>query len=142
MPTRPTVLVVDDDEDFLRDLSSALSDGGYRVVNAADGQEALDVLERTRVDAIIIDLVLPSGPSGQQLIGAISKRNTLAKIIAVSEVAADTQLAIARYIGAHMAIRKFPPGPSGAFPRKDWTAFVEAVLNAERNLADASDAAS
>ena len=64
--TRPTILVVDDDADFLRDLSSALSDSGYRVVNAGDGQEALEVLEKTRIDAIIIDLVLPSGPSGQQ----------------------------------------------------------------------------
>ena len=52
------ILVVDDDPDILDALRQALEDG-YEVLVAQDGREALDILERQAVDAIVLDLMMP-----------------------------------------------------------------------------------
>jgi two-component system alkaline phosphatase synthesis response regulator PhoP len=54
-----TILVVDD-EKRLRDMLQAyLSQEGFRVVTAADGQQALFVARREKPDLIILDLMMP-----------------------------------------------------------------------------------
>jgi CheY-like chemotaxis protein len=56
-----TVLIVDDEPDalqlFWRMLSSA--GRGYRVLRAYDGRQALEIMQRQRPDAILLDLVMP-----------------------------------------------------------------------------------
>jgi signal transduction histidine kinase/CheY-like chemotaxis protein len=56
-----TILVVDDEPDaqklFVRMLNSA--GRGYRVVRAGNGMQALNILERQKVDVILLDLVMP-----------------------------------------------------------------------------------
>ena len=54
-----TVLVVDDEEDVRNYLRSALEDFGFKVITAADGFEALKVLEDFIPDLISLDLVMP-----------------------------------------------------------------------------------
>ena len=54
---RPTILVVDDEE-LIRDLCvSALK--GYRLLQAGNGQEALDLLDSQPVDLILADVMMP-----------------------------------------------------------------------------------
>lgn len=54
-----TILVVDDDP-HLRELSSIfLQQEGFDTVEACDGVEALSVLDKHRVDLIIIDIMMP-----------------------------------------------------------------------------------
>ena len=53
------VLVVDDDPDILQTLGLCLSSEGYRVLMAANGKEALDILERERPSVILLDLMMP-----------------------------------------------------------------------------------
>ena len=52
------ILVVDDDPDILDALRQALEDG-YEVLVAQNGREALDILAREAVDAIVLDLMMP-----------------------------------------------------------------------------------
>ena len=62
----PTVLVVDDDAIVRRVVQGHLSDAGYRIFEAEDGREALEVLERIgSVDLIVVDVVMPrlDGPA-------------------------------------------------------------------------------
>lgn len=60
------VLLVDDD-DAVRDvLRKALSAAGYRVTEAATGEEAVAAFERDCPDILLTDLVLPP-PNGQEL---------------------------------------------------------------------------
>jgi CheY-like chemotaxis protein len=53
------ILVVDDSEQNRKLLKVLLEAEGFEVVTAADGEEALIVLNRTTVDAIISDILMP-----------------------------------------------------------------------------------
>jgi two-component system chemotaxis response regulator CheY len=53
------VLVVDDDPDILQTLGLCLTTEGYRVLMAANGKEALDLLQRERPSVILLDLMMP-----------------------------------------------------------------------------------
>jgi DNA-binding response OmpR family regulator len=54
-----TVLLVDDEESVQKLLSYPLEKEGYRVVQARDGEEALDRYREVPVDLVILDLMLP-----------------------------------------------------------------------------------
>ena len=53
------ILIVDDDPALVRMLRLTLRDGGYNVSSAANGQEALEHLDTSEADAIILDLEMP-----------------------------------------------------------------------------------
>jgi two-component system, OmpR family, response regulator MprA len=57
--TPPRLLVVDDDPDVRDSLSRALRYAGYQVLAAAHGGEALDVVARSPVDLIVLDVLMP-----------------------------------------------------------------------------------
>lgn len=67
-----TVLVVDDQRYARRVAYRILSEAGYRVLEAEDGDEALDALHSARmgVDLVMIDVVLP-GMDGVELANQI-----------------------------------------------------------------------
>lgn len=61
-----TILVVDDDQAFLKWVSAELEAHGYRVSTVADGKEALASLHRNGTpDLILLDLLMP-GMDGWQ----------------------------------------------------------------------------
>ena len=55
----PTVLVAEDSQDTRVMLKRAFEIKGYRVFEAEDGQEALDMARRHRPSLIVIDLNMP-----------------------------------------------------------------------------------
>ena len=54
-----TILVVDDNREIVYSISELLRYEGYRTVNAYDGMEALDILEREKIDLILLDVMMP-----------------------------------------------------------------------------------
>jgi CheY-like chemotaxis protein len=58
-PGEVTVLVVDDEPDVVAYFSSVLEDAGLNVLTAFDGDQAMEVLGRSNVDLISLDLVMP-----------------------------------------------------------------------------------
>ena len=58
-PGRPVVLLVDDDEVNLMITSLSLRDRGFEVIEAAGGEQALDILVKTAVDIVVLDAVMP-----------------------------------------------------------------------------------
>lgn len=54
-----TILLAEDDKFLRRAMEVALSKRGFRVLLAADGQQALDLLETERPDLILLDLLMP-----------------------------------------------------------------------------------
>jgi two-component system KDP operon response regulator KdpE len=61
MSTEPVILVVDDEPQILRALTTNLRGAGYRVETAATAAQALALAATRPPDAVVLDLVLPDG---------------------------------------------------------------------------------
>jgi CheY-like chemotaxis protein len=59
-----TILVVDDDPLFLKITSVQLQAGGYDVVTASDGSEAIQAARQKRPDLVVLDVNLPQDVTG------------------------------------------------------------------------------
>ena len=59
MNKQPQILVVDDEDRNLRLMEAILLPAGYHVVLAHDGKEALDKIQETPVDVILLDIMMP-----------------------------------------------------------------------------------
>lgn len=53
------ILIVDDDKNIRRYLGAVLSDAGYSISSADCAQQALDIMENTRIDLIVLDIMMP-----------------------------------------------------------------------------------
>jgi len=58
-PDSKTVLVVDDDRDLLSLVALVLEDEGYKVLTATDGRDALQMVQRSMPDLILLDMKMP-----------------------------------------------------------------------------------
>lgn len=56
---RPHILLVDDEPSIRLTLSVLLERSGYLVTTAADGDEALDLIDRRSYDLVLLDLIMP-----------------------------------------------------------------------------------
>ncbi len=66
---RPLILCVEDERELRRDIVDELSEAGYAVIEAGDGEQALEMLETTRPDLILCDIAMP-GISGYDVLEA------------------------------------------------------------------------
>ncbi|MET0959674.1 MAG: response regulator transcription factor [Psychrobacillus psychrotolerans] len=57
--TQFTVLVTDDDKDIRDGIEIYLKNEGYHVLKAADGLEALQLIEENEVHVIVLDIMMP-----------------------------------------------------------------------------------
>ena len=55
---KPKIMVVDDSPTELKLISKTLSNGGYDVITAKDGEEALDLVNNN-VSLIVLDVIMP-----------------------------------------------------------------------------------
>ena len=55
----PLILIVEDDDSIREVIADVLGDRGYRVARAANGAEALEMLDRQRPDVMVLDLLMP-----------------------------------------------------------------------------------
>lgn len=97
-----TVLLVDDNVDFLRATMQALAHD-YDVIGAPDGTAARLLLMDRRVDAVVIDIVLPEGESGVDVARDLKRIASDLPIVAISGYVSPriTELApslFARYV--------------------------------------------
>lgn len=59
MNTSPLVLIIDDESSIVEMMSIVLTDEGYRVATANNGEEALEWLSSNQPDMILLDLLMP-----------------------------------------------------------------------------------
>jgi len=103
--SQPTILIVENDEDDRCLLKSILKLKGFNVIEAVDGQEAVELALLELPDLVLIDLKLPV-MSGFSAIRTIKKFAELSQtpIIAVSfnKPVFHGRLALAAGCAAHM----------------------------------------
>ena len=85
VPVSETVLVVDDDDGVRDAVVLALESGGYTVLRASDGEEALEVVRSHSdiVDLVITDLNMPKG-GGEALIEDLAEAHPELPVVVVS----------------------------------------------------------
>jgi two-component system, OmpR family, phosphate regulon response regulator PhoB len=90
-----TILVCEDDSNLRTLVRLALGDG-YRIIEAADGNEALELVRAVKPDLIVLDLMLP-GRSGLELLSAIRRENGHARtpVVVISAWAHSDEAAVA-----------------------------------------------
>jgi signal transduction histidine kinase/FixJ family two-component response regulator len=77
------VLIVDDEEDICEVLSISLSDLGYKVYTAGNGEEALQVFEKTKPSIVLTDIRMP-GIDGIELLRRIKDQYPETEVIMIT----------------------------------------------------------
>lgn len=77
------ILIVDDEENQRKSLGIGLRLEGYSVLEAADGEAALEVLAREPVDLALVDLMMP-GINGLDLARRMRFRHPEVRIVLTS----------------------------------------------------------
>ena len=54
-----TILVAEDDRDIVELIELYLENDGYRVLTAADGVSALELVRREQIDLAVLDIMMP-----------------------------------------------------------------------------------
>jgi len=97
-----TILLADDEPMIRRLAKLVLETKGYTVLEAEDGQQAVDIYEREqkRIDLVLLDLTMPN-LSGQEAFRQILAINRHAKVLFASGYAAEqiTELEQQRIVG-------------------------------------------
>jgi two-component system, cell cycle sensor histidine kinase and response regulator CckA len=87
-----TILVAEDNEDVRRLIKSILSKYGYQVIEASDGQDAIDQLRMHKdIDLVLLDSVMPK-KNGREVFDEISKTRPVVKAIFTSGYTRDIVL--------------------------------------------------
>lgn len=71
MPTKKTVLMIDDDQDFTASVRAVLEAEGYDVEVASSGREGLRKVRESEPDVIVLDVMMESTSEGYAVSGAI-----------------------------------------------------------------------
>jgi len=77
------ILIVEDEEEVRIFLKKALLTHNYNVIEAKNGKEAIDILEKEKIDLIITDLIMPE-MNGEELYENIKERKPEMKFIFTS----------------------------------------------------------
>ena len=89
-PGNITILLVDDDQDYLYQMKSKIHSFGYKTITAEGQKEAEELLEKTRPDLAILDLMMENEDSGFILCYKMKKKYPDVPIIIATGVAAET----------------------------------------------------
>jgi len=58
-PKKPTVLLVDDEPEFLKSIQERFELRGYTTLTAQNGGEAIEIAKKERIDLAVVDLKMP-----------------------------------------------------------------------------------
>jgi len=77
---KPKLLLVDDEEMYLEYLSKRLINRGYKVTKCLSGEQALEKIEESDFDVVVLDVLLP-GIDGIETLREINKMAPLVEVI-------------------------------------------------------------
>ena len=114
-----TILVVDDKKELVVLIKSYLTQEGFRVVTAGNGQEALFVARREKPDLIILDLMMPE-MGGYEFMRVYSKEADTPIIILTAKLEESDKV-----LGLELGADDYVTKP---FSMRELTARIRAVL--------------
>jgi len=116
------VLVIEDQFELRQAVVAVLEGLGYRVLPAADGRAALEILEGTPdLDLLFSDVVLPRGLSGAQVAARVRRSHPRARVLFTSGYTRNALDGDGELVGIELLTKPFG--------KKDLAARVRAVLD-------------
>jgi two-component system OmpR family response regulator len=126
MQGAPHILIVDDHREIRDLVSRALAKEGFRVSAAADGRAMRKVLADSRIDLVLLDLMLP-GEDGLTLCRVLRAESSIPIIMLTAK--GDE---VDRVIGLEMGADDYVPKPFGS---RELVARIKAVLRRSQERA-------
>ncbi len=102
------ILVIDDDENIRLMLNQMLTNAGYSVVEAQNGQVGVEKFQQEQFDLVVTDLIMPE-KEGVETIRELKQINFDIKIIAISgggSIAPQEYLLLAKRFGVVQTFEK------------------------------------
>lgn len=92
------ILIIDDEKKYREVYSTLLTEKGYKTVTAGSASEAFSVLKKTRINLILLDLVLPE-VNGVELLKKIKKKygDTVEVIMVTGYGSIDSAVSAMKY---------------------------------------------
>ena len=108
---KATVMIVEDDEMIREMMDVTLSQAGYAVTAVGSGESALDLLNRVRIDLVLLDVHMPR-MSGLDVLMAMSKkgRNSPPVLMVTANRLASTVAEAVRLGCVGYMAKPFAPG--------------------------------
>jgi len=103
--TNPNILIVDDEKNIRRSVEMICTGEGYEVKTAANGEDALKVLNTVAVDLVLLDIVMP-GTDGLTLLKEIHSKFAEVVVIMISGYATVQNAVATTKEGAYDFIEK------------------------------------
>lgn len=116
------ILIVEDEKDIVKMLRYNLEKEGFKVIDARDGEDAMDAAVRQRPDLILLDLMLP-GMDGLEVCKALKKETKTISIpvIMLTAKSQESDKVVGLELGADDYITK-------PFSPRELIARIKAVL--------------
>jgi len=116
------ILIIEDEKDIIKMLEYNLKKEGFRVINARDGEDALDLALREYPDLILLDLMLP-GIDGLEVCKTLKKeaKTVSIPIIMLTAKSQESDKVVGLELGADDYITK-------PFSPRELIARIKAVL--------------
>lgn len=109
-----TILVADDEKEIRELLRLYLENSGYKVMEAEDGQQALDILRSTKIDLCLLDIMMPK-IDGYRVLQELRKESNIPVMI-LSAKDTDSEKILGLNLGADDYMAK-PFNPLEAIAR-------------------------
>ena len=104
-PSQKKILIVDDEDDVRLFLADFISERDFGVETAADGEEAVEKVKKTKYDVILLDIMMP-GMDGMACLEKIKKLSPSTVVIMITALKDETRMAAAKKLGAAQYIVK------------------------------------
>lgn len=104
----PSILLIDDDLELLRQMAAAFTAAGYQVQAAPDGEVGLARFRGAPTDLVVTDIIMPNR-EGIETIVALKRASPTVKVVAISggyRVAPADFLHLAQHVGADGGLAK------------------------------------
>ena len=98
--TKPKLLLVDDEKDFVDTLAERLELRGFQVVTAINGESALWIIENDPPQLVILDIMMP-GLSGLNVLQQIKSRAPQTPVILLTGLGSTAEGTKGIHMGAY-----------------------------------------
>jgi DNA-binding response OmpR family regulator len=124
MESKPIVLLVDDEHAITDNLAPFLERAGFKVLVASNGEQALQLVEKSEPDLIILDVLMPR-LDGREVLRQLRRSGNWIPIILLTQVGESSERAMALEEGADDYLNK-------PFDPHELIARIRAVLRRAR----------